>query len=147
MEDIKIEKIIHCKVCNKDIFYKYKQHEASKKHQNILNDVKIDTTKKIFCDYCGKWITKSDRRKHYNTENHKQKTPQNILDDQILELDRCTDKKKVEQYDEDDKLLNKFDSINDAYRFLNKTYSGGGIAQCCNGKKELMYGFKWKWVK
>jgi len=133
----------YCKLCNITIKYNFKQHENTKKHrENFLNIT--DNSKKILCKICNKYII--DKRKHYNTESHKGKILQEEWEKQIKELDENTTKKKVEQYDMNNNLLNTFDSINDAYTHLNKKY-GGGIGRCCNGKIKNCVGFIWKWNK
>ena len=132
----------YCKSCNITIKYNYKQHENTKKHKEILLN-NIDNSKKFLCKTCNKYIT--NKRKHYNTENHKNKISQEEWEKQIKELDETTTKKRVEQYDINNNLLNTFDSVNDAYRYLNKEY-GGSIGKCCNGESKNCLGYIWKWV-
>ena len=53
--------------------------------------------------------------------------------------------KKVCMYDkDDDNLLKEFNTIHEAYAFLNKTV-GGDISKCCNGKSKTCLGYVWKW--
>jgi very-short-patch-repair endonuclease len=112
-----INKETYCKVCDITIFYNYKKHENTKKHKDKLMNVVPDNSKKYYCNSCNKYIT--DKRRHYNSENHKNKISPEEWEKQIKELDKITDKKKVQQYDLNDNLLNTFDSVNHAYRHLN----------------------------
>jgi len=133
----------YCDICNIIIKYNYKQHENTKIHKNNLLNISPDNSKKHLCIVCNKYIT--DKRKHYNTENHKSKLSNEEWEKQIKELDETTTKKRVEQYDINNNLLNTFDSVNDAYRYLNKKY-GGSIGKCCNGESKNCLGYIWKWV-
>jgi very-short-patch-repair endonuclease len=132
----------YCELCNITIKYNYKQHENTKKHQNNLLNTN-DNSKKFLCETCNKYIT--NKRSHYNTENHKSKISQEEWEKQMKELDENTTKKRVEQYDINNNLLNTFDSVNDAYRHLNKNYCGS-IGKCCNGESKNCLGYVWKWV-
>jgi len=132
----------YCELCNITIKYNYKQHENTKKHMDNLLNITADNSKKSFCKICNKYITA--KRNHYNSENHKSKISKEEWDKQIKELDENTTKKKVEQYDINNNLINTFDSVNDAYRHLNKKY-GGSIGKCCNGKSKNCLGYIWKW--
>lgn len=133
----------YCELCNITIQYNYKQHENTKKHKDKLLNVIADNSKKYLCTTCNKYIT--GKRKHYNTENHKSKVSNEEWERQIKELDENIAKKRVEQYDSNNNLLNTFDSVNDAYRYLNKKY-GGSIGKCCNEKTNHCFGYIWKWV-
>ena len=83
----------YCEICNITIKYNYKQHENTKKHKDNLLNITPDNSKKSFCKTCNKYIT--DKRKHYNTENHKSKISNEEWDKQIKELDENTRKKRV----------------------------------------------------
>uniref|UniRef100_A0A6C0D4M8 U1-type domain-containing protein n=1 Tax=viral metagenome TaxID=1070528 RepID=A0A6C0D4M8_9ZZZZ len=83
----------YCEVCNITIKYNYKQHEATKKHKDNLLNITPDNSKKYFCKTCNKFIT--DKRRHYNTENHKSKISKEEWTKQIKELDENTTKKRV----------------------------------------------------
>jgi len=131
----------YCELCKITIKYNYKHHEATKKHRDNLLNI-TDNSKKNLCKICNKYIT--DKRKHYNTENHKSKISHEEWENQIKELDENTKKKRVEQYDINNILINTFDSVNDAYRHLNKIY-GGSIGKCCNGESKICLGYIWKW--
>ena len=132
----------YCQECNITIKYNYKQHENTKKHKdNVLNIT--DNGNKWLCEICN-FYTSNSRRKHYNSENYKSKISHEEWEKQIKELDKITTKKRLEQYDTNNNLLNTFDSINDAYRYLNKTY-GGSIGKCCNGESKTCLGYIWKW--
>lgn len=52
--------------------------------------------------------------------------------------------KKIGQYTLDNKLIKIFDTMNDAFRELNKQY-GSNIRLVCEGKRKIAYGFIWKW--
>lgn len=56
-----------------------------------------------------------------------------------------TQGKKIGQYDINDTLIKEFDSVNDAFRELNKTY-GNNIRLVCEGKRKTAFGYKWKWI-
>jgi very-short-patch-repair endonuclease len=131
----------YCELCKITIKYNYKQHENTKKHRDNLLNI-TDNSKKSFCETCNKYIT--NKRQHYNTENHKNKISKEEWKKQIKELDENTTKKRVEQYDINNNLINTFDSVNDAYRHLNKKY-GGSIGKCCNGESKNCLGYIWKW--
>ena len=83
----------YCEICNITIKYNYKRHENTKKHKDNLLNITPDNSKKSFCKTCNKYIT--DKRKHYNTENHKNKISKEEWDKQIKELDENTSKKRV----------------------------------------------------
>ena len=83
----------YCDICKITIKYNYKRHEATKKHKDNLLNITPDNSKKFLCKTCNKYIT--DKRKHYNTENHKSKISKEEWTKQIKELDENTRKKKV----------------------------------------------------
>lgn len=56
-----------------------------------------------------------------------------------------TQGKKLGQYDLNNNLLKIFESVNDAFRELNKTY-GNNIRLVCEDKRKTAFGYKWKWV-
>lgn len=144
--EVKTNTETYCKVCDITINYNYRQHENTQKHKNKLLNIEPDNSKKTFCTTCNKHVT--DKRRHYNTENHKSKITTKEWEKQIQELDIDKSKKKVTQYDLNNNKLKTFDSINDAYRYLKKTY-GGSIGRCCNdndnGKSKSCLGYIWKW--
>ena len=53
--------------------------------------------------------------------------------------------KKIRQYTLKDELIKEYESINDAFRELNKKY-GSNIRNACDGKRKTAFGYKWKWV-
>lgn len=58
-------------------------------------------------------------------------------------------KRKILQIDKDTNvILNTFDSMADAARFLGKDPKNGGSQICsvCKGKKKTIYGYKWKYA-
>ena len=132
----------YCELCAITIKYNYKNHETTKKHRDNLLNI-TDNSNKWLCEICNIYTCNS-KIKHYNTEKHKSKISHEAWETQIKELDKITTKKRVEQYDTNNNLLNTFDSINDAYRHLNKKY-GGSIGKCCNGESKNCLGYIWKW--
>jgi hypothetical protein len=52
--------------------------------------------------------------------------------------------KKIIQTDDNGVLIKLWDSIADAHRFFNKKYCH--IHECCKGKREREYGYKWKYA-
>lgn len=47
---------------------------------------------------------------------------------------------------ETDKIVQKFNCIRDAYRFLNKLHTRSNITDVCKGKNKTAYGYKWQYV-
>ena len=43
------------------------------------------------------------------------------------------------------KEIKMFDSISDAFKYLNKNYYNTSITDVCNGKCQNFVGYKWKW--
>ena len=80
-----------CELCKITIKYNYKQHENTKKHKDNLLNI-TDNSKKFLCKICNKHIT--DKRRHYNTENHKNKISQEEWEIQIKELDENSTKRR-----------------------------------------------------
>jgi hypothetical protein len=79
---------------------------------------------------------------------------ENKLNNNIKNLEWCSHKenithsqgKKVNQIDmETNKIIKTFDSINDAFRELNKNY-GANIRWVCEGKRKSAFGYKWEFV-
>lgn len=61
------------------------------------------------------------------------------------EMSKKNCSKKIAQLDKDtEEILNVFNSVSEAFRFLNKTKSGG-IAKACNENK-VYIGYKWKYI-
>jgi len=56
-----------------------------------------------------------------------------------------TQGKKIGQYNINNEFIKIFDSVNDAFRELNKTY-GNNIRLVCEGKRKTAFGYKWKWI-
>lgn len=54
--------------------------------------------------------------------------------------------KKVLMYDIDGKLIMVHNSLKDAAKYMGKC-DGHQISFCCRGKKESVYGFKWKYER
>ena len=51
--------------------------------------------------------------------------------------------KKVNQINpETNQIVATYNTINEAYKFLGKNYSGN-ISECCSGKKKLYLNYKW----
>jgi hypothetical protein len=53
--------------------------------------------------------------------------------------------KGVSQYTLDDIFIKNYNSVNDAFRELNKVY-GANIKLVCEGKRKTAFGYKWKWI-
>lgn len=88
----------------------------------------------------------------YGIVNHIDK---NKLNNNIKNLEWCNHKqnithsqgKKVNQIDMDtNKIIKTFNSMNDAFRELNKNY-GANIRLVCEGKRNSAFGYKWEFVK
>jgi len=45
----------------------------------------------------------------------------------------------------ENELIKTFNSINDAFRELNKMY-GNNIRLVCDGIRNTAFGYKWKWI-
>ena len=56
-----------------------------------------------------------------------------------------TQGKKIGQYNMKNELIKTFDSVNDAFRELNKMY-GNNIRLVCEGKRKTAFGYKWGWI-
>lgn len=55
--------------------------------------------------------------------------------------------KKVQQLDLDGNILNEFEAIADALRFLKQNVRATAITQCCRGINKTAYGYRWQYVK
>lgn len=75
------------------------------------------------------WCTYSENEQH----SHK------VLGKQPI------NKKVVYQYDLNNKIINKFNSLAEAGRSLNKSYNL--ISNCCNERIKTAYGYIWKFAK
>ena len=53
---------------------------------------------------------------------------------------------KVEQLDLDGNLIQVFNSIREAGRFLGDVRKNGHIADVCKGKRKVAWGYKWRYV-
>jgi len=56
-----------------------------------------------------------------------------------------TQGRQLGQYNMKNELIKIFDSVNDAFRELNKTY-GNNIRLVCEEKRKSAFGYKWKWI-
>ena len=56
-----------------------------------------------------------------------------------------TQGKKIGQYTLNDAFIKEYESVNDAFRELNKQY-GANIRWVCEGKRKTAFGYKWKWL-
>lgn len=52
--------------------------------------------------------------------------------------------KKIGQYDANGTLINIFNNIKAAGRFINKSHSA--ISRCCNNKRRTAYGYTWSYM-
>lgn len=57
----------------------------------------------------------------------------------------ASQRKPVLQYSTDNKLLNEFDSIMSAARYLKNENARVSIKRCCQRKQKLAYNFKWRY--
>jgi hypothetical protein len=55
--------------------------------------------------------------------------------------------KPIYQFNLDGKLINKFDSLTEACKYINKPGRMGDITACCKGKQKTAFGFIWKYKK
>lgn len=53
--------------------------------------------------------------------------------------------KRVSQFSLNDIFIKEHNAINDAFKYLNKTY-GANIKLVCEGKRKSAFGYKWKWA-
>lgn len=53
--------------------------------------------------------------------------------------------RSVIQYDLQDNLIKKYNSLSEACKELNKLNRQGDITACCQGKQKTAFGFKWKY--
>lgn len=88
---------------------------------------------------------------NYKIINH---IDENKLNNNIKNLEWCNHKqnithsqgKKVNQINiNTNKIIKTFDSVNDAFRELNKNY-GANIRLVCEGKRKSAFGFKWEFL-
>ena len=65
-----------------------------------------------------------------------------VLNDKKIRLPRI----QIDQYSIDGKLLNTFDSFQDALRYLDKRLDQGcNIRMCCNGESPIRFGYVWRY--
>lgn len=57
---------------------------------------------------------------------------------------RETNQHKVEKYTMDGEFVAEYESLNEAAKSVGKTHSGN-ISNCCSGKRNFAYGYKWKY--
>ena len=55
-------------------------------------------------------------------------------------------RKPVLQFDKNDNFIKRWDSINDAERYINNNLTGN-ISKCLNGEIKYAFGYKWKYAK
>lgn len=55
--------------------------------------------------------------------------------------------KPILQYDLENNFIREWSSIKDANEFLGKNKDSSAIGECCKGKKQTAYKFKWKYKK
>ena len=80
---------------------------------------------------------KDNNRENNNYQNLEWTThKQNII---------YTQGKKIGQYNMNNELIKIFDSVNDAFRELNKIY-GNNIRLVCEDKRKSAFGYRWKWI-
>jgi len=88
--------------------------------------------------------------KEYNIVNH---IDEDKLNNNLNNLEWCTHKenvthtsgKKIKQINiNTNEVIKIFDSVNEAFRKLNKQY-GNNIRLACNGERKSAFGYKWEW--
>jgi len=97
-------------------------------------------------------LTFLENPNNYNIVNHKD---ENKLNNNIENLEwvnhiqniTYSQGKKINQIDiKTDKIIKTFNSMQEAYRELNKTY-GANIRLVCEGKRNSAFGFKWSFFE
>jgi len=54
-------------------------------------------------------------------------------------------RKKILQFDMNDKLVAEFEGVNVAAKAIGKPKDATAITKCCNGKNQTAHGYKWKY--
>lgn len=84
---------------------------------------------------------------HYNNtynERHKKVGEKNVVSMKGVHINRKDFSKEVIQMDLEGNEINRFPSTNEAQRQLGVSQSS--ISQCCNGKRQTAYGFRWQYA-
>jgi len=90
--------------------------------------------------------------KNFNIVNHidKNKMNNNINNLEWVTLSHNSTHshgKKVSMIDlKTNKIIKNFDSVKNAFIYLNKNYYNTSISDVCNGKQKTFNGFGWKWI-
>ena len=117
----------------------------------VLELISDNNTSKTFKIHRLVALTFLNNLNNYPIVNH---IDENKLNNSIENLQWCTNKQnithssgqKINQIDIDtNKVIKVFDSINDAFRELNKNY-GNNIRLACEGKRKTAFGYKWSFV-
>lgn len=96
-------------------------------------------------------LTFLENPNNYDLVNH---IDENRMNNNVENIQWCNHKqnishsqgKKVNQINiETNKIIKTFNTVNDAYRELNKNY-GANIRLACEGKRNSAFGFKWSFV-
>lgn len=82
---------------------------------------------------------------HHKDNNRENNNYQNLEWTTHKQNITYTQGRQLGQYNMKNELIKIFDSVNDAFRELNKTY-GNNIRLVCEGKRKTAFGYKWKWV-
>lgn len=152
VENFVIEKIEECSVqiLNEREKYWIEYYRSFKNGYNAT----LGGDGKIYCDYDliftlykqGFNIKEIAQKLGYNVDTcSKALKTFGITTEELVDNGRNKIRKTVIQLDKDtNEVLQVFASIAEAYKFLEKEYSGH-IAAVCRGKRKTAYGFKWKY--
>lgn len=86
-----------------------------------------------------KIIAEANRKRIWSKESLKKKSEYMLNSDQVIKQ-----RKKVLQYSLDGTLINEFQSIMDAAKFLGNVNSRVSIKRCCQKKQKTAYNFIWR---
>jgi hypothetical protein len=130
--------------------YNYLMNYTINNGYYLLELTSDDKTCKMFRVNRLVGLTFIDNPNNYNIINH---IDENKLNNNVDNLQWCNHKqniahsygKKVNQIDiKTNKIIKTFNTINDAFRELNKTY-GANIRWVCEGKRQSAFGYKWSY--
>lgn len=117
-----------------------------KKSRNDLSDIKdkeklkeminSGRTLKSICEEYGCAI--KTLRNYLNQFGIEYKTSQEINASKLS--------KKVNQYDKNGNLINSFNSVKEAEKYLGYEKGKTKISECCNGKRKSCLGYVWKYA-
>lgn len=82
---------------------------------------------------------------HHKDENRENNHKSNLEWTTNIKNITYSQGKKIRQYTLKDEFIKEYESVNDAFRELNKQY-GANIRLVCEGKRKTAFGYKWKWI-